>query len=62
MNYYYFSNERDLKPTNIYISADDNSLAIGDFGVVTVMKDVRTKTRGSVGKEKVWLNRRDEKR
>lgn len=41
---------RDLKPSNIYISSEDNSLAIGDFGVPTVMRDVRVKTRGSVGK------------
>ena len=42
---------RDLKPSNIFLK-DDMSLAIGDFGVATVMmgntKDV---TRTTVGKQ-----------
>ncbi|CAD5115316.1 unnamed protein product [Dimorphilus gyrociliatus] len=39
---------RDLKPSNIFIQ-DDNSLSIGDFGVATVIEDVRTKARSPVG-------------
>lgn len=42
---------RDLKPNNIYITGDDNSLAIGDFGVPAVMEDMRTKTRGLQGSQ-----------
>lgn len=39
---------RDLKPSNIFIQ-DDDSLSIGDFGVATVIQDVRTKARSPVG-------------
>lgn len=39
---------RDLKPSNLFIK-DDDCLALGDFGVATVMGDVRTKTRTAVG-------------
>ena len=39
---------RDLKPSNVYIQEDD-SIAIGDFGVSTVMVDVLTRTRSTVG-------------
>lgn len=41
---------RDLKPSNIFIQQDDN-IAIGDFGVATVMADVLTRTRSAVGEE-----------
>lgn len=39
---------RDLKPSNLFIK-DDDCLTLGDFGVATVMGDVRTKTRTAVG-------------
>ncbi|ELU12178.1 hypothetical protein CAPTEDRAFT_225008 [Capitella teleta] len=39
---------RDLKPSNIFMQ-EDLSLSIGDFGVSTIMLDVRTKTRTAVG-------------
>ena len=40
---------RDLKPSNIFMQ-EDMSICIGDFGVATIMSDVRTKTRATVGK------------
>lgn len=40
---------RDLKPSNVFIT-EDWSVVIGDFGVPTVVKDMRTKTRGTVGR------------
>ncbi|CAG5113597.1 Oidioi.mRNA.OKI2018_I69.chr2.g7687.t1.cds [Oikopleura dioica] len=39
---------RDLKPSNIFLR-NDLTLAIGDFGVATLMDDKRTKTRTTVG-------------
>ncbi|XP_065916467.1 serine/threonine kinase-like domain-containing protein STKLD1 isoform X2 [Dysidea avara] len=39
---------RDLKPSNIFMK-DDLSISIGDFGVATVMGDIRTMTRTAVG-------------
>lgn len=39
---------RDLKPSNIFLK-DDLSIAIGDFGVATVMGNIRTVTRTAVG-------------
>jgi len=39
---------RDLKPSNIFLR-DDSSIAVGDFGVPTVMKHIRTMTRTAVG-------------
>ncbi|XP_064649533.1 serine/threonine kinase-like domain-containing protein STKLD1 isoform X3 [Lineus longissimus] len=39
---------RDLKPSNIFM-ADNLNIAIGDFGVATIMDDARTKTRTTVG-------------
>ena len=39
---------RDLKPSNIFLR-DDLSIAIGDFGVATVMGNIRTVTRTAVG-------------
>ena len=39
---------RDLKPSNIFLE-DDLNICVGDFGVATVMGDVRTKTRTAVG-------------
>ena len=41
---------RDLKPSNIFLR-DDLSIAIGDFGVATVMGNIRTVTRTAVGEE-----------
>ena len=35
---------RNIKPSSLYVKHDDR-LALGDFGVETVMKDARTKTR-----------------
>ena len=48
-NSYYnlFSCCRDLKPSNIFIEGD--RIIMGDFGVATVIGDVRTKTRTAVG-------------
>ena len=39
---------RDLKPSNIFMQ-EDWSICIGDFGVATIMRDARTKTRITVG-------------
>jgi probable inactive protein kinase-like protein SgK071 len=46
---------RNLKPSSLYLrnynlnnDINDLSLQIGDFGVYTVMKDAKTKTRISV--------------
>ena len=40
---------RDLKPSNIFRLHDEGCLCIGDFGVPTVMADVRTKSRTTFG-------------
>ncbi len=42
---------RDLKPSNIFLK-DDMSITIGDFGVATVMGNIRTVTRTTVG---AWI-------
>ncbi|KAL4218629.1 JUN phosphorylation [Mactra antiquata] len=39
---------RDIRPSNIYVQ-DDDTLAVGDFGVDTVMGDAVTCTRASEG-------------
>ncbi|XP_064395037.1 serine/threonine kinase-like domain-containing protein STKLD1 [Halichondria panicea] len=39
---------RDLKPSNVFLK-DDMSITIGDFGVATVMGNIRTITRTTVG-------------
>ncbi|KAK7477365.1 hypothetical protein BaRGS_00031383 [Batillaria attramentaria] len=39
---------RDLKPSNIFVK-DDGALCLGDFGVSTVMGDLRTCPRNTVG-------------
>lgn len=43
---------RNLKPSSLYVrnnnlnnDINDLSLQIGDFGIYTIMKDARTKTR-----------------
>ncbi|XP_070175840.1 serine/threonine kinase-like domain-containing protein STKLD1 isoform X1 [Littorina saxatilis] len=39
---------RDLKPSNLFVK-DDDTLCLGDFGVSTVMGDMRTCPRNTVG-------------
>ena len=39
---------RDLKPSNIFLG-DDGEMIIGDFGVSTVIDDIRVRTRSVVG-------------
>lgn len=39
---------RDVRPSNIYIQEDD-TLALGDFGVDTIMGDTITCTRATAG-------------
>lgn len=39
---------RDVRPSNIYIQEDD-TLALGDFGVDTIMGDTITCTRANAG-------------
>ncbi|XP_060595198.1 serine/threonine kinase-like domain-containing protein STKLD1 isoform X3 [Ruditapes philippinarum] len=41
---------RDIRPSNIYVQADD-TLALGDFGVDTIMGDAITCTRANAGKK-----------
>jgi serine/threonine protein kinase len=40
---------RDIKPSNIFVK-DNDALCLGDFGVSTVMGDLRTCPRNAVGK------------
>ena len=44
----WFCLHRDLKPSNIFVK-DDDMLCLGDFGVSTVMGDLRTCPRNTVG-------------
>ena len=39
---------RDLKPSNIFIG-EDGHLIVGDFGVATVVEDMRVRARTVVG-------------